>query len=152
MQYTDALKEIRKFANDPKEPASVTVGNILELRIAVRTLLKTIDARADVQHKRAHSIQQIDTVYPKSDSIRVRIVDFIRENDKEHAGVPMVDIFREFRLSLGDMLRHIKQSYGVVSYTIDSKGFYTFYYWCDTIVQFQDKYDGKLPAGHKVVE
>ena len=162
MQYQQALKELRKFADDPCDPKSVTVGDLLSLRIAVRTVVNTIEVNGDhvfgtLNRKQGtfHSLREPrQSSYPKTESLKVRIVDFIRESDKG-GGVPMVDVFREFRISVSDMIRNIGQSYGIVSKTIDNKGNVTFYYWADSWVQVYDKLKemgrDKLPKDHKVI-
>lgn len=151
MQYQTALRELKKFANDPVDPKSVTVGDIISLRIAARSVLNVIAANGDVLNKRSVSIRQ-DIAYPRTESIRVRIVDFIRKNDKDGKGVPMIDIFREFRISVADMLKHIRQSYGVVSKTTDIKGNATFYYWADTWAELHRKGIERLPKEHTVID
>ena len=158
----DALVEARKFANEPLDTGIMTPSKTMELRMIMRTILKSIDGRSDVVHTRSaqhrkNNPNAVQSTTPKK-SRRERIGDMIlegttRNDDGTWTGVHMTKIFQEERPnSVKDLFRAISETYGVISYTIDSKGWHTFYHLCLTPMEFQAKFDGKLPEGHKLYE
>ena len=161
MQYTDALIEARKFANEPIDNGKLTINQAMELRIVMRTILKAIDGKPTTTSTRATKYR--DEIVPSSKSTakksrRERIGDMLLEGTKRNddgtwAGVHMQEIFREERPnSVKDLFKAISETYGVISYTIDSKGWHTFYHLAMTPMIFQREFDGKLPEGHKLYE
>ena len=155
MQYIDAIAELRKFANEPLDMTSgIAAGRIAEIRMASRSILKTLDssaniAVADTVNYSRRGKATVGVIDDRKESLKVRVVDYIR--NAGDSGVHMDKLFYEFRISLKEMIKNIADSYGIVSHTIDSKGEHTFYYHCDSYAQFQEKLNGKLPEGHTMI-
>ena len=155
MQYIDAIAELRKFANEPLDMTSgIAAGRIAEIRMATRSILKTLDARANVVVEDAVDYVRrgkatVGVADNRKESLKVRVVDYIR--NAGNSGTHMDKLFYEFRISLKEMIKNISDSYGIVSHTIDSKGEHTFYYHCDSYALFQEKLNGKLPEGHTMI-
>ena len=157
MQYNDALIEARKFANEPLDSGLLTIKQAIELRIVIRTILKAVDGRTATQSK-ADKYRAAIVPDSKPKSRRERIGEMILAGTKQNedgtwTGVSIQEIFAEERPnSVKDLFQAIRETFGVISYTVDSKGWHTFYHLCLTPIEFQSKYDGKMPKGHRLYE
>lgn len=155
MEYKEAIKELRAFANEPIDSSTLDTKKALELRIAVRAVLKTMDDDGNVIrnihiHGDGSAVKKtlsVGTVYPRPTTIREQITDFIREAGE--AGRNETEIYRKFKKVFKELQQLQAKSYGMVSYTQDSKGDYIFYYQADTGLQFNETKGGRLPTGHK---
>ena len=161
MQYTDALIEARKFANEPLDTGTLTINQTMELRMIMRTILKAIDGKPNAATTRAAKYR--NEIVPSSKSTakksrRERIGDMLLEGTKRNddgtwTGVHMQEIYREERPnSVKDLFKAISETYGVITYTVDSKGWHTFYHLAMTWAIYQREFDGKLPEGHRIYE
>ena len=161
MQYTDALIEARKFANEPLDNGKLTINQAMELRIVMRTILKAVDGRTASQSKadRYHDAIVPTPTSQAKKSRRERIGDMLLEGTKKNddgtwTGVSITEIFQEERPnSVKDLFKAIRETYGYISYTVDSKGWHTFYHLAMTpAIFFKTFPDGKLPEGHRIYE
>lgn len=156
MQYTDAIKDLRSFANEPLDSDSLlTTNKTLDLRIAIRTVLKHLDSgKIGQSHHLTKNRKQsnIPGVKDERKSRREKVVDFIRENSTPDKGLHSLQIFKEFRINPKDMMRDIANSYGILSYTRDKDAWITFYFLAETKREFDNgPLKGKLPVGHNFV-
>ena len=156
MQYQDAMTELRTFASEPLDMATVNPGKIAEIRMATRALLKALDSRSHHvfheirDHEAKKRVNPTHHSPPKQESLRVRIVDYIRIQGK----ATEMEVYRKFRITIKEMMKQIADSYGIVSYTkekCDDDSSVVFYFLAETGKDFRKKYDAKAPDGHVVV-
>ena len=105
-------------------------------------------ARDEGVHRSSHVKTAIKALFPEAgvvvvkedkEALKIKIVNFI----KDHGPVSTVDVFSEFKISFADMIKHIKQGYGLI--TLDSDDM--FHYHCQNYGEHAREF--KLPKGHK---